>query len=80
MSMHVSSIDGLIEALQNIKRAYGNLPVQVNAIGTACVTGLTSVCVDDMGGDTPIVYIETVIEDKVFTPVFNVYSQSGKEV
>lgn len=81
MSKHVSSVEGLIEALQNIKETYGNLPIQVNAIGTDCVTGLSSVCVDDdMGGDIPIVYIETVIEDKVFTPIFNVYSQSGKEV
>ena len=81
MSMHVSSVEGLIEALQNIKRTYGNLPIQVNAIGTPCVTGLTSVCVDDdMGGDIPIVYIETVVDDKVYTPTFNVYSQSGKEV
>ena len=76
-----ATIDGLIEVLTRIKeKCGGNTFVQVNAIGTPCVTGLVSVCLDnDMGNDEAIVYIETDINDKYYPATFAFYTQ-GEEI
>ena len=76
-----STIDGLIECLTDIKKKCGgNTYIQVNVLGHDCVTGLTSVCLDnDEGNDNALVYIETDIEEKSYPATFNFYTQ-GEEI
>lgn len=79
---YIATVDGLIECLTDIKNACGGeTPVQVNVIGAGCVTGLTSVCLDNdlFDEDGAIVYVETN-PDEVYCPTtFNFYTQ-GREI
>ena len=80
MSSYKATVDGLIEVLNKIKSTYGNIPIQVNAIGTDYVTRLSSVCVDDTDNE-PIIYIETILDDdKPYSETFGAYTQSNTEI
>ena len=81
MSSYRATVDGLIQVLDKIKQEYGGeIPIQVNAIGTDHVTAFSSICVDDTEGE-PIVYIETILEDsEVYSETFGAYTQSNKEI
>ena len=80
MIQYTSSVDGLIEALNKIKEIHGgHIPVQVNAIGTDHVTALSLVCIDDDLVEEPIVYIETILDDKSYSPTFTMYSLNNRE-
>ena len=76
-----ATIDGLIQCLTDIKeKCGGDTVIQVNVIGHDCVTGLSSVCLDnDMGNDESLVYIETDIEENRCPSTFEFYTQ-GKEI
>ena len=82
MTKYTSNVDGLIEFLERVKQIYGGkTPVQVNAIGNDCVTGLTSVCVDDNEGKhEAIVYIETDLNGKTCSPAFITYNMSNRKI
>ena len=81
MSSYRATVDGLIQVLTKIKQEYGgHTPIQVNAIGTPCVTRFTSICVDDDLSEEPIVYIETDIEDRTYSETFGAYTQSNREI
>ena len=78
-----ATIDGLIQCLTDIKeKCGGDTYVQINPIGTnvGCVTGLTSVCLDnDLGNDEALVYIETNIDEAYYPATFKFYTQ-GEEI
>jgi hypothetical protein len=76
-----STVDGLLELLTRIKETCGgDTPIQVNVLGNGCVTGLTSVWLDnDMGNSESIVYIETDIEENYYPDMFEFYAQ-GEEI
>jgi hypothetical protein len=76
-----STVNGLLELLTKVKETCGgDTPIQVNVIGNGCVTGLTSVCLDNNEDiNESILYIETNIEENYYPDMFEFYTQ-GKEI
>ena len=76
-----STVNGLLELLIKLKETYdGDMPIQVNVIGNGCVTGLTSICLDNNEGiNESILYIETDIEENYYPDMFEFYTQ-GEEI
>lgn len=77
-----ATVDGLIQCLLDIKaKCGGNIPVQINVLGSPNPIGLHAVCCDnDTGNDKALVYLEATPESDVKCPVhFNLYSQ-GEEI
>ena len=75
-----TTIDGFIDCLTDIKKyCGGNTPVQINPIGGECVTGISSICLDnDEGNDNALVYLETEINLNNCPKTFEFYTQGGE--
>lgn len=72
-----TTVGSLIELLTEIKEKCGeDTPIQVNDLARGCITGLTSVCLDNNEGNSEsIVYIETDTDETPYPSTFEFYTQ-----